>query len=200
MHPEASHFLSFVKTIFPEYFFEKTILDVGSGDINGTNKNLFQNCGYNANDVIEAENVTIVSRTKNLPFVNNSFHTIISSECFEHDPDYIDSLSKIYDMLKPDGLFLFTCASEGRPEHGTRRTSPHDSYGTIGNINDMQDYYKNLTYVDVDNVLHFSQNFSFFNSYYNRQTCDLYFYGIKKGITKPTISQEYHAFNVVKNN
>ena len=48
-------------------------------------------------------------------------------------------------MLKPGGLFTFTCASTGRPEHGTRRTSSSVSYGTVANIEDMQDYYKNLT-------------------------------------------------------
>jgi cyclopropane fatty-acyl-phospholipid synthase-like methyltransferase len=63
-----------------------------------------------------------VSKTKDLPFGNNTFDTIISSECFEHDPEYKESFIKIYNMLKPDGLFCFTCASTGRNEHGTRRT------------------------------------------------------------------------------
>ena len=38
-------------------------------------------------------------------------------------------------------------------EHVTRRTSPHDSYGTIGNISDMYDYYKNLTEKYLNEVL-----------------------------------------------
>ncbi len=58
-------------------------------------------------------------------------------------------LKKIYKMLNPDGLFYFTCSSTGRAEHGTRRTSPNDSYGTIGNLEDMNDYYKNLTIIDI---------------------------------------------------
>ena len=45
-------------------------------------------------------------------------------------------------MLKPGGLFVFTCAGACRNEHGTRRTSPGESYGTIGNLEDMIDYYK----------------------------------------------------------
>lgn len=95
--------------------------------------------------MIDTRNVTIVSKTKDLPFENESFDTITSTECFEHDPEYKDSLLKIIEMLKPDGLFFFTCASTGRPEHGTRRTTPNHSYGTIGKIEDMEDYYKNLT-------------------------------------------------------
>jgi len=145
MHIQARKFTEFVKNILPEYFKNKIVLDVGSGDINGNNRFLFENCNYDGNDVIEAPNVTIVSKTKDLVFQNNTFDIIISTECFEHDPEYKESLLKIYDMLKPDGLFCFTCASTGRGEHGTRRTSPTESYGTIGGLDDMSDYYKNLT-------------------------------------------------------
>jgi hypothetical protein len=84
-------------------------------------------------------------------------------------------------MLKPDGLFCFTCASTGRPEHGTKRTSPQDSYGTIGNLLDMVDYYKNLTEIDLNDVLSLNDLFSVWDTYYNSETKDLYFVGIKKG-------------------
>jgi hypothetical protein len=84
-------------------------------------------------------------------------------------------------MLKPDGLFCFTCASTGRGEHGTRRTSPQDSYGTIGNLPEMSDYYKNLTEIDLNDVLSLNVLFSVWNTYYNNISRDLYFVGIKKG-------------------
>lgn len=180
MHQEAKNFTIFVKRILENFFQNKTVLDVGSGDINGNNRFLFKNCNYHGNDVIKAPNVTVVSRTKDLEFPKEYFDTIISTECFEHDPDYEESLKKIYDMLKPGGLFLFTCASTGRKEHGTRRTSKTDSYGTIGNLPDMQDYYKNLTLEDIRKVFDLSTLFSYWDSYYNSNSCDLYFYGIKK--------------------
>jgi SAM-dependent methyltransferase len=182
MHPEARDFTVFVKKILFDYFINKRVLDVGSGDINGNNRFLFENCEYHGNDVISAKNVTIVSKTKDLPFTHESFDTIISTECFEHDPEYKESFMKIYKLLKPDGLFCFTCASTGRGEHGTRRTSPHDSYGTIGNLEDMSDYYKNLTEIDLNEVLPVNELFSVWNTYYNSNTKDLYFVGIKKGI------------------
>jgi SAM-dependent methyltransferase len=181
MHLEASHFCEFVKNICVDFFHEKCVLDVGSGDINGNNRHLFENCEYNGNDVIAAKNVTIVSKTKDLPFIENTFDTIISTECFEHDPEYKQSLVKIYDMLKPDGLFLFTCASSCRNEHGTKRTSPYDSYGTIGNLSDMSDYYKNLTELDLNDALNLNELFSVWDTYYNHSSKDLYFLGIKKG-------------------
>lgn len=181
MHPEARDFTLFVKQILNDFFIEKRVLDVGSGDINGNNRFLFENCEYVGNDVIQANNVTIVSKTKNLPFRNNIFDTIISTECFEHDPEYVDSFKKIYNMLKPDGLFCFTCASTGRPEHGTRKTSPGCSYGTIGNLEDMIDYYKNLTESDLNEALPLNDLFSVWDTYYNNSSKDLYFVGIKKG-------------------
>jgi SAM-dependent methyltransferase len=174
-----------------DFFVNKRVLDVGSGDINGNNRFLFENCEYDGNDVIEANNVTIVSKTKDLPFEDNTFDTIISTECFEHDPEYKESFIKIYNMLKPDGLFFFTCAGFGRGEHGTRRTSPESSYGTIGNLDDMSDYYKNLTIFDLNEVLPLNKYFSVWDSYYNYESKDLYFIGIKKGISNFNTLEKY---------
>ena len=191
MHEQARNFTIFVKNILPNFFINKRVLDVGSGDINGNNCFIFENCEYDGNDVINAKNVTIVSKTKELPFEDNTFDTIISTECFEHDPEYKDSFKKIYNMLKPDGLFCFTCASTGRAEHGTRRTSPQDSYGTIANLADMSDYYKNLTEIDLDEAISLNNSFSVWNTYYHSGSKDLYFVGIKKGISKLNTLQEY---------
>lgn len=181
MHIQARDFTVFVKSILADFFANKKVLDVGSGDINGNNRFLFDNCEYDGNDVIKAKNVTIVSKTHELPFPDNTFDTIISTECFEHDPEYKQSFLKIYNMLKPNGLFCFTCASSGREEHGTRKTFPADSYGTIGALQDMQDYYKNLTEVDLNEALNLNDSFSAWDTYYNSQSKDLYFVGIKKG-------------------
>lgn len=180
MHEQARNFTLFVKKILADFFINKHVLDVGSGDINGNNKFLFEDCTYEGNDVIQVPNVTIVSKTKDLPFQDETFDTIISTECFEHDPEYKESFLKIYKMLKSNGLFCFTCASTGRGEHGTRRTSPGCSYGTIGNLEDMMDYYKNLTELDLNEVLNLNSLFTVWDTYYNFSSHDLYFVGIKK--------------------
>jgi len=199
MHPEANNFIAFVKTILYDYFVNKKVLDVGSGDINGNNRLFFENCDYEGNDVIAANNVTIVSKTKDLPFQDEAFDTIISTECFEHDPEYRESLNKIYKMLKPDGLFAFTCAGFGRPEHGTKRTSPCDSYGTIGELDDMVDYYKNLTISDINEVLKLNDSFLYWESYYNWKSCDLYFVGIKNSNNNNKINLQKYIDNYVIN-
>lgn len=197
MHNEAREFTLFVKRILKDFFISKRVLDVGSGDINGNNRFLFEYCKYDGNDVMQANNVTIVSKTKDLYFSDNTFDTIISTECFEHDPEYKDSFLKIYNMLKPDGLFVFTCASTGRGEHGTRRTSPADSYGTIANLEDMSDYYKNLTEKDVNDIVPLNNIFSVWDTYYNSISKDLYFVGIKKGIKNYEPLEKYVNVGVV---
>jgi SAM-dependent methyltransferase len=181
MHPQARDFTLFVKSILADFFKNKKVLDVGSGDINGNNRFLFEDCEYDGNDVISAKNVTVVSKTKDLPFSDSTFDTIISTECFEHDPEYAESFRKICNMLKPNGLFCFTCASTGRAEHGTRRTTAGDSYGTIGGLDDMVDYYKNLTIADVNNAINLNEIFEVWDAYYHPHAKDLYFVGIKRG-------------------
>jgi len=180
MHDQARHFMSWAKSVLGDYFRSKRVLDVGSGDINGNNRHLFDGCLYEGNDVTVSKNATIVSKTKDLQINDNTFHTIVSTECFEHDPTYVESLLKIYKMLKPGGLFCFTCASTYRPEHGTARTTPGNSFGTIGDIDDMANYYKNLTEKDIHKVLNLPKSFSVWNTYYNAISRDLYFIGIKK--------------------
>jgi cyclopropane fatty-acyl-phospholipid synthase-like methyltransferase len=141
--------------------------------------------------VIQAKNVTIVSKTKDLDFTDNTFDTIVSTECFDNDTEYNESFVNIYIMLKPDGFFFFTCASSGRNEHGTRRTSPSESYGTIGNLEDMSDYYKNITEMDLNEVLNLNELFTVWDTYYNKVSKDLYFLGIKKGVSNFNSLEKY---------
>jgi len=188
MHKEARNFTIYIKKNFPQFFKNCNVLDVGAGDINGNNRFLFDDCKYEGNDVYNAPNITIISKTKDLPFQDECFDVIVSTECFEHDPEYNESILKIYKMLKPGGLLFFTCASTGRPEHGTRRTTPKDSIGTIGGILDMQDYYKNLTILDIKKIIDLDLSFSYWNSYYNSKSFDLYFVGIKRNILESSMS------------
>lgn len=184
MHVQAKNFTLYVKSIFPEYFVNKNVLDVGSGDINGNNRFLFEECTYSGNDLMEAPNVTIISTTAALPFPDQSFDTIVSTECFEHDCEYEKSFKKIVSMLKDGGLFFFTCASTDRPEHGTKRTTPNDSYGTIKENPEFMNYYKNIELKDLEECISLDDIFVDYAAYYNKYTKDLYFWGLKKDATE----------------
>jgi hypothetical protein len=65
----------------------------------------------------------------------------------------------------------------------------------------MQDYYKNLTIKDINNVLDLNNNFISWNSYYNMKSKDLYFIGIKKGATnEPVINVPNYKSDKVLDN
>jgi hypothetical protein len=70
-----------------------------------------------------------------------------------------------------------TCATTGRIEHGTTRTSPNDSPLTIGL---GWEYYKNLSQKDFENRFNLSKMFSEYRFWIDWSSYDLYFVGIKK--------------------
>lgn len=154
------------------------MLDVGSGDINGNNRIYFNS----ELDVMCTPAQML--QCHELEYPDAYFDMIISSECFEHDMHYNKTLQAIYRMLANGGLFVFTCASFGRAEHGTRRTSIGDSFSTaLSPDSGWPDYYKNLTAYDIVNSLSplgsINDLFSYSAFYYNTLSKDLYFVGIK---------------------
>ena len=197
MHVEAKAFMDYCQKHFPKFYSGTRVLDVGSGDLNGNNRYLFDStCEYNGNDVHAGPNVTIVSKTSELAFPDDYFDIIVSTECFEHDADYANSMQKILKMLKPGGLFPFTCASIARPEHGTRKCDPNASIAGRVKMEGWIDYYRNLTIRDVDDCIFISDNFSDYTSYYNSNSKDLYFWGIKNGSEEVYKVPTYNLRNV----
>lgn len=180
-HQQQIDFCKSVKETLPSFFRQRLVLDIGSLDINGNNQYLFEDCHYLGVDLRLGRNVDLASRGHELGLPDASVDVIISTECFEHDCFYDLTLRNIVRMLKPGGLFLFSCATTGRPEHGTRRTTPADAPFTQ-EFGEWGDYYKNLDERDIRAVLDVSLIFERFEFVRNPQSCDLYFWGIKKGV------------------
>lgn len=172
-HREQQDYCKMIKSLVPWYFNEKKVLDCGSLDINGSNRYLFEDCDYIGVDLGPGKNVDIISPIHELEFEADSFDTIISTECFEHDVHYPESLKNIVRMLRGGGLFLFTCATTGRREHGTSRTTPMDAPFT-------NDYYQNLTEADIRAVLDLDNVFDSYKFSTVDTTHDLQFWGIKR--------------------
>ena len=181
-HPQQQAFCEAVKAHHPEMFKGKFVVDIGSLDINGNNQYLFESCLYLGVDLAPGRNVDLVTMGHELKLPDESVDTVISTECFEHDPFWELTMRNVIRMLKPGGLFLFSCATTGRPEHGTRRTSPHDApfiqdRGTWG------DYYRNLTADDVKASINVADVFFTYDFSVGEETHDLYFLGRKRGQT-----------------
>lgn len=177
-HIEQKLFCKGIAEKFIGYFDNVNVLDVGSLDINGNNREFFTNSNYIGIDVGEGLNVDIVS--KGHEFTSEiKFDTVISTECFEHDMFWKETLNNIVlNLLRPGGLFLFTCATTGREEHGTTRVNPGCSPLTITD-DEWKDYYMNLTEADVRAALDMSL-FGLYEFSVNQSSKDLYFWGIKR--------------------
>jgi len=168
-HQAQIQFCLSVKERFPQYFKNVRVFDGGSLDINGNNRYLFEEYTYIGVDVGEGSNVDVVCNIGDYKGDDNSFDVVISTECFEHDMEYSKSLQNMVRMC--DGIMLFTCATTGRPEHGTKRTRP-ESAPLL-----EWDYYKNVTEEMVREAIDLSV-FKEYEFSTNKHPADLYFWGI----------------------
>jgi len=187
-HIEQQSFCKRMEKKYPSYFKNKIVLDIGSLDINGNNRFLFENSIYTGLDVDKGLNVDIVCPGHLYNALDNSFDVIISTEVFEHDMFYDKTIKNIIRMLKNGGMFLFTCASIGRVEHGTIRTGSDYAAPLLQNIStEWSNYYKNLTEKNIRKISGLNENFPDAYFEYNPTSCDLYFFGIKGGMTQHDI-------------
>ena len=114
----------------------------------------------------------------------SAFDVAVSGECFEHDLYWRQTFTNMVKCVRPGGLVVFTCASLGRPEHGTTRTDASLSPGTqqVG-----IDYYRNLSEDDFSD-LPLSRWFSEYRFWYMPTSMDLYFVGVRSGEGETTAS------------
>ena len=171
-HDQQRDFIKKTKDHFPEFFDDVSVIEVGSLNINGTVRDFFTNTkSYVGIDLIEGNGVDVVMPGKF--YEAHDIDTVISTECFEHDKDWVKTFENMVSMARKGGFIVFTCASEGRQEHGTTRTSPADSPATT-------DYYENRTQKDFEDAFDIKSLFSKSLFEYNPITRDLYFWGVKK--------------------
>jgi SAM-dependent methyltransferase len=173
-HPAQHDYIKYVKNKFPDQFSKKQVVEIGSLNINGTVRIFFDNCYYVGLDVAEGKDVDVVFEGQKYNAPTESFDVAISCECFEHNPEWVATFENMYRLVRPGGLIVMTCATTGRAEHGTTRTTPQDSPLTIGL---GWDYYKNLTENDFREHFKIEEMFRTFE--FLSQRTDLYFYGIK---------------------
>lgn len=138
-HPQQQDFVARVAAL---HRVDGALLEIGSRDVNGSVRALFPTADpYVGIDLGPGASVDVVASGADFGRTS-SFDAVVTSECLEHDPGWRTTLANIERVLRPGGLLVLTCATTGRHEHGTRRTSPAMSPMT-------NDYYRNLTAADV---------------------------------------------------
>lgn len=179
-HQQQQDFFLSVKNMFPNFFTDVRVLDIGSLDINGNTRHFFKQPYYYIGvDLDSGPNVDVICPA-HLYSSGFLFDVVISGECFEHDMYYTRSLNNMYNQLRSGGLMIFTCASDGRHEHGTLRTTPENAPFLSKFGEEWSNYYKNLNESDIRRAIDVSNMFSSFEFKYQPETCDLYFWGVKR--------------------
>ena len=173
MHPAADSFIREVLVHCPELANPSRVLDCGSLDINGSNRIYFPESTYLGVDLGEGKGVDLVSPVHLLNGVG-MFDLVISSEMLEHDKFWKLSVLRMLQLLEPEGLMILTCATTGRGEHGTTRSSPQDAPFT-------NDYYENVPEAEFSPCVegYFSA------SQVQTRGTDLQFWGVRNDVDCP---------------
>lgn len=178
-HSAQMKFFEIAIEFFPREFSER-VLDIGSHDINGGPHRLLDCLEYVGVDLGPGENVTLVSRGEDVDLPSNYFDVAMASECFEHNPAWRETVANMWRMLRPGGLLIFSCATTGRPEHGTSRSDGGVDAPLA--VISGQEYYANVEKADAEQVARAVCPEQWFVTI-NPRFQDLYFAAIKPSAT-----------------
>ena len=176
-HADQVEFISLVKENFPASFEDVSVLEIGSLDINGSVRSFFAGTKYTGVDVAAGPGVDEVCQGQLVGHPSGSFDVVISCECMEHNPFWVETIANIFRLAKPGGLIIVSCATTGRAEHGTTRSSGSDSPLSIGL---GWEYYRNISISEFKKSFNLGYWFEDYLLVPNWDHCDLYFVGVKK--------------------
>lgn len=102
------------------HYIKGKVLDLGAGDFNRYG-HLFNCDEYLKMDIRSGPNVDIVGSADNIPFPDQHFDSIISTQVFEHLPNFEKAAKEVSRVLKSGGYFLLTV-----PQWSELHEEPHD--------------------------------------------------------------------------
>lgn len=192
-HPQQLQFMKTLSQVVCSDYTDMRILEIGSFDVNGSIRNMFRSNFYLGVDLIEGPGVDLCCEGDLVDEPEGSFDMAMSCECFEHNPKWLETFLNMCRMVKPGGVVAFTCATTGRLEHGTDRTTPFASPGTHQK---GWNYYKNLKETDFRSRVDFDFLFSDYFFLTNKKSCDLYFVGVRIGSSSDSGFSPVRLFEV----
>jgi len=176
MHEACRNWCQLIKDLYPEYFYDSIVCEMGSLNINGSVRDYFTDCTYIGVDVIPGPGVNIVSIFHESLLKKELYDVVTSMNALEHDMYYEKSLKKMVEILKPAGLMFISCSGLWK-EHGTINHDANKS-GTVKYSEEWSKYYKSLTVNDIVNALEPDENFSVWDCALVER--DVRFVGIKR--------------------
>ena len=176
-HHQQFEFIAAVKAEMPAFFHGQRVLEVGSLDINGSIRSAFRACDYTGADLSPGPGVDLACPGQMLAFPSRHFDVSLSCECFEHNPFWVETWANMLRMTRPGGLVLMSCATTGRREHGTTRSSPDSSPFIVAQ---GWNYYRNLSAADFHSHFELRRWFADHGFVVSSESFDLYFVGLLK--------------------
>lgn len=118
MHYEDRLFWDRCRKKYPRYFSKLSkVIEFGSYNVSGSIRDSFPCSDYTGIDWIEGPYVDIVSLAHEVDFPPETFDLVVSASMLEHDPYWKQSITKMVEVLKPDGLLAISW--------GAARNLPH---------------------------------------------------------------------------
>lgn len=128
------------------------VLDIGGRNVNGTPREFFPNASYTVLDIRAGENVDIVADAANWDAKGRRWDLVLSTECFEHTSRWPEILATAYEVCKPGGRVVITCAGPGRIPHSAfveAEVQPGEFYRNV-EPQDLRNLLQIVGFVDVE--------------------------------------------------
>ncbi len=186
-HPRQRNFVKRAAEHLPGFFHNASVLEVGSLNINGSVREFFRGCRYTGIDIGAGRDVDVVCAGQRYDAPDGSCDHVISCEAMEHNPFFKGTFLNMLRICRSGGLVTLTCATTGRHEHGTTRTTPGESPLTVG---EGWNYYRNLARRDFRRICDLEREFACHRIWINWLSFDLYFLGLKRS---PALAPELLA-------
>jgi len=90
-------------------------LDIGSLDVNGTLKDLFDD--YLGMDMRDGKNVDVIANSHDIPFEDSSFDIVTCVEMLEHDDNPFQTMKEIHRVLRDGGWAIIAASGINFPKH-----------------------------------------------------------------------------------
>lgn len=145
MHKEAYRYVSKFSTT------TAAVVELGSRNTYGARiRDLFDGCAYIGVDAVDGPDVDIVANAAEWQ-PDTPVDLVVCCELFEHSPRWREVVANSWQMLRPQGRAVFTCAGPGRAVHGVNHDDP-DRPGWYRNVTaaEMRDAMTAAGYVDVE--------------------------------------------------
>lgn len=178
-HPQQYDFCRRLAARFPLHFSMPRALAIGALDINSTSRGINERQLFAPEtevigiDPCPGPGVDVVCRAHEYVASDEAFDVVYACEVAEHDVVWHRTFAAMIRLTRPGGLVFFTCATIGRPEHGTRRRHPRDA-PLAG------DYYENRTIADYIRGFDLDSLFVTYGFEVEHMHHDLYYWGMRR--------------------